>query len=69
MDEYFERFGEVRDYLHQLVAEAARGTGFTATMLGRRRYCPTCSRTTANAARWPSGWPSTPPSRGRPPTS
>ncbi|HQK61250.1 MAG TPA: DNA polymerase, partial [Dermatophilaceae bacterium] len=39
MDEYFERFGEVRDYLHQLVADA-RGTGFTATMLGRRRYLP-----------------------------
>ena len=39
MDEYFERFGEVRDYLHRLVADA-RGTGFTATMLGRRRYLP-----------------------------
>ncbi len=39
MDDYFERFGEVRDYLHQLVADA-RGTGFTATMLGRRRYLP-----------------------------
>ncbi len=39
MDEYFVRFGEVRDYLHRLVADA-RGTGFTATMLGRRRYLP-----------------------------
>ncbi len=39
MDEYFERFGEVRDYLRRLVAEA-RHTGYTATMLGRRRYLP-----------------------------
>ena len=39
MDEYFVRFGEVRDYLHRLVADA-RGTGYTATMLGRRRYLP-----------------------------
>src|SRR5699024_8177772 len=33
------RFGGVRDYLHDVVAEA-RGTGFTETMLGRRRYLP-----------------------------
>ncbi|MEO3935502.1 DNA polymerase I [Dermatophilaceae bacterium Soc4.6] len=39
MDEYFERFGGVRDYLRELVVEA-RATGFTATMLGRRRYLP-----------------------------
>ncbi len=39
MDEYFERFGGVRDYLHELVAQA-RSTGYTATMLGRRRYLP-----------------------------
>ncbi|MFX4271303.1 DNA polymerase I [Propionibacteriaceae bacterium Y1685] len=39
MDEYFERFGGVRDYLRGLVAEA-RGTGFTETVLGRRRYLP-----------------------------
>jgi len=39
MDEYFERFGEVRDYLRRLVADA-RHTGYTATMLGRRRYLP-----------------------------
>jgi len=39
MDEYFLRFGEVRDYLHDLVGEARR-TGYTATMLGRRRYLP-----------------------------
>jgi len=39
MDEYFERFGGVRDYLRELVAEA-RSTGYTATMLGRRRYLP-----------------------------
>ena len=39
MEEYFARFGGVRDYLRDVVAEA-RGTGFTETMLGRRRYLP-----------------------------
>ena len=39
MDEYFNRFGGVRDYLREVVAEA-RATGYTATMLGRRRYLP-----------------------------
>jgi DNA polymerase I len=39
MTEYFTRFGGVRDYLHEVVAQA-RGTGYTQTMLGRRRYLP-----------------------------
>ncbi len=39
MDEYFARFGGVRDYLREIVVEA-RATGYTATMLGRRRYLP-----------------------------
>jgi len=39
MDDYFTRFGGVRDYLRGLVDEA-RQTGFTATILGRRRYLP-----------------------------
>ncbi|MGW1495363.1 DNA polymerase I [Streptomyces sp. NPDC002402] len=39
MDTYFERFGGVRDYLHRVVVEA-RVTGYTETMLGRRRYLP-----------------------------
>ncbi len=39
MDGYFERFGGVRDYLRDIVAQA-RGTGWTATMFGRRRYLP-----------------------------
>ena len=39
MDEYFERFGGVRDYLAEVVAEA-RATGYTETVLGRRRYLP-----------------------------
>jgi DNA polymerase-1 len=39
MEEYFSRFGGVRDYLRELVGEA-RGNGYTATMLGRRRYLP-----------------------------
>jgi DNA polymerase I len=37
MDAYFTRFGGVRDYLHSVV-EDARQTGFTATIMGRRRY-------------------------------
>jgi DNA polymerase-1 len=39
MDEYFESFGGVRDYLHGVVDEARR-SGFTETLLGRRRYLP-----------------------------
>jgi DNA polymerase-1 len=39
MDEYFERFGGVRDYLAEVV-ERARAQGYTATMMGRRRYLP-----------------------------
>jgi len=39
MDEYFERFGGVRDYLHSIVDEA-RKSGYTSTILGRRRYLP-----------------------------
>jgi DNA polymerase-1 len=39
MDEYFERFGGVRTYLHSLVA-GARRTEYTETILGRRRYLP-----------------------------
>ncbi|GAA5163376.1 DNA polymerase I [Ornithinimicrobium tianjinense] len=39
MDEYFERFGGVRDYLRDVVAEARR-SGFTETILGRRRHLP-----------------------------
>ncbi len=39
MDEYFETFGGVRDYLTGIVGEARR-TGFTETIMGRRRYLP-----------------------------
>ncbi|RAJ90143.1 DNA polymerase I [Streptomyces sp. PsTaAH-137] len=39
MDTYFERFGGVRDYLRRVVDEA-RATGYTETVLGRRRYLP-----------------------------
>nr|WP_223399783.1 DNA polymerase I [Nocardioides rotundus] len=39
MDEYFETFGGVRDYLRGVVDEARR-SGFTETVLGRRRYLP-----------------------------
>ena len=39
MDEYFETFGGIRDYLAGVVEEA-RKTGFTETIMGRRRYLP-----------------------------
>ena len=39
MEEYFVRFGGVRDYLDEIV-DRARTTGYTETMLGRRRYLP-----------------------------
>ncbi|HSE55692.1 MAG TPA: DNA polymerase I, partial [Nocardioidaceae bacterium] len=39
MDDYFVRFGGVRDYLREVV-DRARMTGYTETMLGRRRYLP-----------------------------
>ncbi|MDR7278073.1 DNA polymerase I [Catenuloplanes atrovinosus] len=39
MDEYFSRFGGVRDYLQSVVA-VARQQGYTETILGRRRYLP-----------------------------
>src|SRR4028118_1453818 len=39
MEEYFERFGGVRDYLAGIVGEARR-SGFTETIRGRRRYLP-----------------------------
>jgi DNA polymerase-1 len=39
MEDYFQRFGGVRDYLHDLVVQA-RATGYTETMFGRRRYLP-----------------------------
>ncbi|MGW0546437.1 DNA polymerase I [Streptomyces altiplanensis] len=39
MDTFFQRFGGVRDYLQRAVEEA-RATGYTETMLGRRRYLP-----------------------------
>ena len=39
MEDYFARFGGVRDYLQSVVGEA-RETGYTETILGRRRYLP-----------------------------
>jgi DNA polymerase I len=42
MDEYFQRFGGVRDYLQAVVRRAVQD-GYTATILGRRRYLPDLS--------------------------
>ena len=39
MDQYFERFGAVKDYLDEIV-EQARANGYTETIMGRRRYLP-----------------------------
>jgi DNA polymerase-1 len=39
MAAYFERFGGVRDYLHDVV-DQARKDGYTSTILDRRRYLP-----------------------------
>jgi DNA polymerase I len=39
MEEYFKEFGGVRDYLRDVVSRA-RMDGYTATMMGRRRYLP-----------------------------
>ena len=42
MNEYFERFGGVRDYLREVVTQAKQD-GFTSTIFGRRRYLPDLS--------------------------
>ncbi len=39
MDEYFTRFGGIRDYLQSIVDQARKDT-YTETILGRRRYLP-----------------------------
>jgi len=39
MEGYFEQFGGIRDYLHEVVAQA-RMDGYTQTIMGRRRYLP-----------------------------
>ena len=39
MDDYFARFGGIRDYLQDVVRDA-RAKGYTETLLGRRRLLP-----------------------------
>ncbi|MCF8611173.1 DNA polymerase I [Gordonia sp. HY285] len=39
MEQYFTRFGGVRDYLQDIVVQARRNE-YTATLFGRRRYLP-----------------------------
>ena len=39
IEAYFEQFPEVRDFMAGIVAEA-RSSGYTTTLLGRRRYLP-----------------------------
>jgi DNA polymerase-1 len=44
MDDYFARFGAVRDYLASAVRQAAKD-GYTETIFGRRRYLPDLTST------------------------
>ena len=44
MEDYFERFGGVRDYLSGVV-DQARKDGYTATLYDRRRYLPDLTAT------------------------
>ncbi|MCG5433466.1 DNA polymerase I [Mycobacterium sp. MYCO198283] len=39
MEQYFARFGGIRDYLRDIV-DQARKDGYTSTVFGRRRYLP-----------------------------
>ncbi|AQA05043.1 DNA polymerase I [Mycobacterium sp. MS1601] len=39
MEQYFSRFGGIRDYLRDVV-DQARKDGYTSTVFGRRRYLP-----------------------------
>ena len=39
MEQYFNRFGGIRDYLRDIV-DQARKDGYTSTLFGRRRYLP-----------------------------
>ena len=50
MDEYFETFGGIRDYLDGVVDEA-RKAGFTETIWGRRRYLPDLTSDNRHAPR------------------
>ena len=44
MDDYFARFGGVRDYLADVVKQASKD-GYTQTIFGRRRYLPDLTST------------------------
>jgi DNA polymerase-1 len=44
MDDYFDRFGKVHDYLTAVV-DQARKDGYTSTLMGRRRYLPDLTST------------------------
>ncbi len=44
MDTYFAQFPEVREFMQRIVADA-RSTGYTTTLLGRRRYLPELAST------------------------
>ena len=68
MDQYFARFGGVRDYLRHVVDEA-RTNEYTATLSVAAGICPISTATIGSAGSRPNGWRSTHPSRAPPPTS
>ena len=65
MDEYFERFGGVRDYLRARRRRGPAGPATPRRSSAAAATCPTSPATTGSAARWPSGWRSTRRSRAR----
>ena len=69
IDTYLARYPGINGYLES-VKERTRNVMYAETLLGRRRYLPDIQSTSHNTpAPPPSAWPSTCPSRARPPTS
>ena len=69
MDEYFERFGGVRDYLRSVVQQGDARTDTRRPSLAVGATCRTSPRPTASAGTSPSESRSTRPSRAVRPTS
>ena len=56
MEEYFDRFGGVRDYLQEIVAQGAQGRLHRDDLRPPPLPAGPDVATTASAARWPSAW-------------
>ena len=59
MDDYFEGFGGVRDYLRSVVDQSRARTATPRRSSAGAATCRISPATTGSAARWPSGWRST----------